>query len=41
MGVIIEIKGRYFMGILDKVSRYREEEEKLRWEGTFGEYLEL
>lgn len=29
------------MGILDKVARYREEEEKLKWEGTFAEYLEL
>jgi PrkA serine protein kinase C-terminal domain./PrkA AAA domain. len=29
------------MGILEKIARYREEEEKLKWEGTFGEYLEL
>ena len=29
------------MDILDKVKRYREEEERLRWEGTFAEYLEL
>ena len=29
------------MGILDKVAKYREEEEKLKWEGTFAEYLEL
>ena len=29
------------MGILDKVARYREEEEKLKWEGTFADYLKL
>ena len=29
------------MDILKKLEHYREEEEKLRWEGTFGEYLEL
>ena len=29
------------MSILDKVQRYREEVEKLKWEGTFAEYLEL
>ena len=29
------------MDILRKISRYREEEQKLKWEGTFAEYLEL
>ncbi|GIN87667.1 protein PrkA [Heyndrickxia sporothermodurans] len=29
------------MDILKRLEHYREEEEKLRWEGTFGEYLEL
>jgi serine protein kinase len=29
------------MDILKKIERYREEEEKLRWEGTFSEYLEM
>ncbi len=29
------------MDILDKVRAYREEENRLRWEGTFGEYLEI
>ncbi|MGE8207809.1 PrkA family serine protein kinase [Heyndrickxia sp. NPDC080065] len=29
------------MDILKRLAHYREEEEKLRWEGTFGEYLDL
>lgn len=29
------------MDILNKVRNYREEEKRLRWEGTFAEYLEL
>ncbi|CQR47101.1 PrkA AAA domain protein [Paraliobacillus sp. PM-2] len=29
------------MDILAKVKAYREEQEKLKWEGTFAEYLEL
>ncbi|MHA6251525.1 PrkA family serine protein kinase [Oceanobacillus sp. CAU 1775] len=29
------------MDILNKVRAYREEEDKLRWEGTFAEYLEM
>ena len=29
------------MDILDKVREYREEESRLRWEGTFAEYLEI
>lgn len=29
------------MDMLDKLKKYREEEEKLKWEGTFAEYLEL
>ncbi|WP_332697641.1 PrkA family serine protein kinase [Halalkalibacter lacteus] len=29
------------MNLLDKLSIYREEEEKLNWEGEFSEYLEL
>lgn len=29
------------MDILNKVKDYREEENKLRWEGTFAEYLEI
>ena len=29
------------MDILKKIELYREEEEKLRWEGTFADYLEL
>lgn len=34
------MEGRY-MDILNKVKEYREEEEKLKWEGTFAEYLEI
>lgn len=30
-----------FMDILNKVRAYREEENQLRWEGTFAEYLEM
>ncbi|QHE51173.1 PrkA family serine protein kinase [Pontibacillus sp. HMF3514] len=29
------------MDILKKIQDYREEEEKLKWEGTFAEYLEM
>lgn len=29
------------MDILNKVKNYREEEQKLKWEGTFAEYLEI
>lgn len=29
------------MDILKKIEKYREEEEKLRWEGSFADYLEL
>jgi serine protein kinase len=29
------------MNILKKIEKYRDEEEKLRWVGTFAEYLEL
>jgi serine protein kinase len=29
------------MDILKKVEQYREEEQRLKWEGTFGEYLEM
>jgi serine protein kinase len=29
------------MDILKKIEKYRDEEEKLRWEGTFAEYLEM
>lgn len=29
------------MSLLDKIVKYREEEEKLHWEGTFAEYLEI
>ena len=29
------------MDILKKVERYREEENRLKWEGTFEEYLKL
>ncbi|KAB7704891.1 protein prkA [Bacillus aerolatus] len=29
------------MDILKKIELYREEEEKLKWEGTFAEYLEI
>src|SRR5699024_11753645 len=29
------------MDILDKVKRYREEENQLKWEGTFSDYLEI
>lgn len=34
-------QGEDQMDILKKIEMYREEEEKLRWEGTFAEYLEL
>ncbi|RUL47893.1 MULTISPECIES: PrkA family serine protein kinase [Lysinibacillus] len=29
------------MDILNRVRRYREEEDRLKWEGTFAEYLEI
>lgn len=29
------------MEIINKIKRYREEEERLKWEGTFREYLEI
>lgn len=29
------------MDILDKIKQSREEEERLKWRGTFREYLEL
>lgn len=29
------------MSILKKIERFREEEERLKWEGTFEDYLEL
>ena len=29
------------MDILKKIELYRKEEEMLKWEGTFGEYLEI
>ncbi|MFS0655079.1 PrkA family serine protein kinase [Bacillus sp. 179-C3.3 HS] len=29
------------MDILKKIERHREEEQRLKWEGTFGEYLEI
>ena len=29
------------MDILKKIEQYREEEERLQWEGTFAEYLEI
>ncbi|PQD94265.1 protein prkA [Pradoshia eiseniae] len=29
------------MDILKKIEQFRDEEEKLRWEGTFGDYLQL
>ena len=29
------------MDILKKIEQYRRDEEMLRWEGTFGEYLEI
>ncbi len=29
------------MDILGKIQTYREEEERLNWEGTFAEYLEI
>ncbi|MBE3571297.1 MAG: protein prkA, partial [Bacillales bacterium] len=29
------------MDILKKIEQFREKEEKLKWEGTFAEYLEI
>ncbi|WP_396631822.1 hypothetical protein, partial [Lysinibacillus sp.] len=29
------------MNILDKVKNYREEENRLKWEGTFADYLNI
>lgn len=29
------------MDILKKIEKYREEEEKLKWEGTFADYLQI
>ncbi len=33
--------GRDMMSILDRLKEFREEEKRLLWEGTFGEYLEI
>lgn len=39
---LIGNKGRLLkMDILGKIARFREEEHKLKWEGTFAEYLEI
>ena len=29
------------MDILRKIEKFREDEQKLKWEGTFAEYLEI
>lgn len=29
------------MDILKKIEKYREEEQRLKWEGTFADYLEI
>ena len=29
------------MDILKKIEQFREEEQRLKWEGTFAEYLEI
>ncbi|MBV2197790.1 hypothetical protein KQR56_17235 [Bacillus velezensis] len=29
------------MDILKKIEKYREEERRLKWEGTFADYLEI
>ena len=29
------------MDILKKIEKFREDEQKLKWEGTFAEYLEI
>lgn len=34
-------RGGCTMSLLDKLSSYRAEEEKLQWEGTFLDYLPL
>lgn len=35
------MEGRQNMDILNKVKSYREEENRMKWEGTFAEYLEI
>lgn len=35
------LKGEVLMDILRKIEKYREEEQRLKWEGTFGQYLEI
>jgi serine protein kinase len=33
--------GGSLMDILKKIEKFREDEQKLKWEGTFAEYLEI
>jgi serine protein kinase len=35
------VERRLPMKIIDKIQRHREEEERLKWEGTFAEYLDI
>jgi serine protein kinase len=41
MGRGLKVKGDIAMGFLDRLNTYRAEEEGLRWEGTFADYLEI
>ncbi len=35
------VERRLRMKIIDKIQRHREEEERLKWEGTFAQYLDI
>src|SRR5690606_22717995 len=37
----LSLKGRSIMDILKKIEQYRFQEESLKWEGTFADYLQL
>lgn len=39
--MIINLEGGTDVGILRKIQQHREEEERLAWEGTFADYLEI
>src|SRR5699024_4256142 len=37
----LDINGGMILTILNKVKSFREEERRLKWEGTFADYLEI
>ncbi|SDZ19354.1 putative serine protein kinase, PrkA [Evansella caseinilytica] len=41
IGMVQVLRGGNFLEILNKIQQHREEEGRLKWEGTFAEYLEI